>query len=97
MLRVGLREHHQLDIGRVAAERAKTGVEIIDFVGCEREPQRRVRALERDPSVREQRNRRQRFRREMREQLPRIVAVDEHRLDHPVVQQRQQRGAILAG
>ena len=37
MLGVRLREHHELDVGRVAAKRAEARVEVVDLVGRERQ------------------------------------------------------------
>ena len=42
MLGVGLREHHQLDVGGVASERLEIFDEVVHFVGGEREAKGRI-------------------------------------------------------
>ena len=39
VLGIGLREHHQLDIGGIAPERAESLDQIVDLLGRQREPQ----------------------------------------------------------
>ncbi len=95
VLRIGLREHHELDVGRVAAQRTEAGIEVVDFVRRQRQAHVRIGALERRAARLQQRNSRQRLRRKMREQLNGVGDISQHRLDHPVVQQRKQRRAIL--
>ena len=97
MLGVRLREHHQLDVGRIAAEAAEMVGEVVDFVGRERESQFAIRGCYRAGAFGQQRDRRQRARREMREQRARRGQIVEHCLGHPVVQQRQQCRAIGRG
>ena len=97
MLGVRLREHRELDIGRIAAEPAEARVEIVDLVVRQRKAERRVRLDDRRASAREQRDRRHRSRREMREQRLRILEPGQHRFGHPVVQQRQKHRAIDCG
>ena len=43
VLGVRLREHHELDVGRIAAQAAEARVEVVDFVGRQREAQFGVR------------------------------------------------------
>ena len=95
VLRVRLREHRQLDVGRVAPEPSKDVDEIVDLVVGEREPQRGVRALDRAAPACEHRHPLERARRRMAEQ--RVGGLDplEHRLGHPVVQER--RDPVAAG
>ncbi len=94
MLGIGLREHHQLDVGRVATERSEPRVEVVDLVRRERQAEAHVGALQCRAAFLQQRDGRHRPGREMGEQLPGFREIGEHRLDHPVVQQRQQRCAI---
>ncbi len=47
MLGVRLREHHELDVGRIAAQRAKARVEVLDLVGRQRETEFDVGRFER--------------------------------------------------
>ena len=68
VLGIGLREHHQLDVGRIAADATEIRVEVVDLVRREREAELGVGALDRRAALGEERDRRQRPRREMREQ-----------------------------
>ena len=94
VLGVRLGEHHQLDVGRVAAHPTEARVEIIDLVRRQREAQCDIRALDRGTALREQRNHGQRPGREMGEQRLRVLQRRQHRLGHPIVQEGQQRRAI---
>ncbi len=51
MLRVRLREHHELDVARVAPHGAKLRREVVDLVGRKREAELAVRAFERAASA----------------------------------------------
>ena len=97
VLRIRLREHHQLDIGRIAVKCAKCAIEIIDFVRRKRESKRRVGIFERHATLCEQRYRRQRTRLEMREQSAGAGKIVEHGLGHAVVKEWQERFTILVG
>ena len=88
-------EHHQLDIGRIAAKRAEICVEVVDLVGRERQAQPLVRAFQCRTALLQQRNRRQRYRRKVCEEFLRIGQVGEDRLDHSIVEKRQKRGAVI--
>ena len=46
MLGVHLREHHQLDVGRVPAEFAEPGAEVVELSGTQRQAEGCVRVLE---------------------------------------------------
>ncbi len=96
VLGVRLREHHELDVGRVAAERAERGVEVVDLVVGECQPQLGVRAFERAAALGEERHRRERTRLDVREQHVRFVGTVEDRLGHPVADQRHERLAVGA-
>jgi len=91
VLGVGLREHHQLDIGRVAAELLEVVGEVIDLVRRQREAELGVRLDQRLTPPRQQRHRAQLARRLMIEQLDHVV-VGEHRgFGHPIVERRRHR------
>ena len=68
MLGVRLREHRELDVGRIAAQRAKARVEVLDLVGRQRQTEFDVGRFERARPSREQRDGRERPRRDVREQ-----------------------------
>ena len=93
VLRIGLREHHQLDIGRVAAE-LRVGVEqVIDFVVRQCQPEFAIGAHQRCAALL-QRHADQRARRHVTEQRVGVVQRAEHRLGHAVVQLRRQQRAF---
>ena len=95
MLAVGLREHHQLDIARVAAELRERRDEVVDFVGREREAEFGVRFLQRTTASAQHIDMRQRRRRLRVEQVPRRVALEGDALGHAVVQQRRNGRAFV--
>ena len=94
MLGVRLREHHEFDIGRIAAHPAKALDQIVDFVRSQCKAQGHVRAHDGLATFGQQRNRDEWLRREMREQRVRIVEARQYGFGHPVVNERQQRRAI---
>ena len=53
MLGVRLREHHQLDVGRIAAEALEARCEVVDLVFGQRETKSRVRLDERGAALRQ--------------------------------------------
>ena len=90
MLGIGLREHHQLDVVRVAAEFAVALAQVVDLVLRQGQAEAYVRGFK--PSERDH------FKRPARiggEQRRALLAGGEQRLRHRVVQQLRQRG--LAG
>ena len=87
VLAVGLREHHQLDIARVAAEAAEGVEQIGDLVGREREAEGGVGCVERSAAGTEHVDDRHRRRHALIEQGPGFVDAREHALGHAVVQQ----------
>ena len=95
MLGIGLREHHEFDVGRIAPEPPEVRVEVFDLVRREREAEFAVRALERGAAVRVERDRRERPRRHVDEQTRRVGEIGEYGFDHAVVDERQERGPIL--
>ncbi len=97
VLGVRLREHHQLDVGRIASHPPEARGEIIDLVRRQRESEGGIRPPDRRGTLREKRNRGERPGREVREQRLRVREARQHRLGHPVVQQRQQSVALRRG
>ena len=98
VLRVGLREHHQLDVSRVAAK-LRVGIEqIVDLVVGQREAERAVGLHQRGaallPASVSERHADQRARRHMAEQRIGVVQATQHRFGHAVVQLRRQRHAL---
>ena len=94
VLAVRLREHHQLDVGRVAAEAGEGGAEVVDLVRREGESARAVGLLERCAPAAEDVHGDQRPRRTLLEQPRRIVEPAEHALHHAVVQFGGHCGAL---
>ena len=96
VLGIRLREHHQLDVGRVASLAAEMLEEIVDLVGSERQAQCHVGVVDCGPPAGKQIDSRQRPRRDVREQSRRAVERGKHRFGHAVVDERQERRAIFA-
>jgi hypothetical protein len=86
MLAVRLREHHQLDVGRIALEPAEALLEVRDLVVCQRQAKLDVGALERGAAGAEDVDPRKRLRRGAPEQLFGAPEIFEHALRHPIVQ-----------
>ncbi len=95
VLGVGLREHHQLDVGRIAAERAERRLEVVDLVLGEREAERDVGAP-RARRGRAQATARSSSGRARGGRTARVASARSSNsdLDHAVVDLRQQRRAI---
>ena len=90
MLRVRLREHHQLDVGRIAAGAREVVGEIVDLVGRQREAHVDIGALDRNGSVAQQRDARLGLRRDVIEQCVGRLERIEDAFGHPVMDQREQ-------
>ncbi len=82
VLAVRLREHHELDVGRVATERRERALEVLDLVRREREPHLRVRGLERGAVAADRRHRPRIL---LLEELLDLADVDQDRLGHAIV------------
>ena len=98
MLGVRLREHHELDVGRIAAERVERLREVVDLVGRQaRGPARRwPRASAAGPCAAAEWS--QAAGAATCANSARASGdVGEHRFGHPVVNERQQRRAIVVG
>ncbi len=94
VLGVRLGEHHQLHIGRVAAQLLECVHEVLDLVLRQGQAERRVRRLERSTPLREHGHRCVGLRRRMLEQRRGLRRVAEHALRHAVVHQRGKRFPI---
>ena len=99
MFAVGLREHHQLDIARVAAELLKGGHQVVDFVIAERQAEFGVGRQQRRSSVASARTEhlhmRQRRSGPNVEEMRRGFALESHALGHAVMQHGGHGGALV--
>ena len=91
VLRVGLREHRQLRVGRVAPERIEGRAQVVDLVLGQREPEPLVGLAQRAA-----RDALERPRRDVAEKLLGVVERGQHGLGHAVVQRRGERVALGA-
>ena len=87
MFGIGLGEHHQLDVGRVAAGAGEDVEQVIDFVVRQRQTERAVGLDQRSFAAFQHVDRSQRLRREVAEQFAGGVEAGQHGIGHPVVQQ----------
>ena len=95
VLGVGLREHHQLDVGRVAAGAREDVDEVVDLVGRQREAEPRIGLDQRIAAAGEKIDARERLRRDVAEQRRRLREVVEDGFGHAVMQQRGDGGALI--
>ena len=86
MFRIGLGEHHQFHVGRVALQTTEVVHQIVDFVGRKRQSQRPVGCFQGRPSVAPQVDASQRCRFGLGEQHGGIVGRRQHRFGHAVMQ-----------
>ena len=91
MLGIRLREHHQLDVRRIATLAPERLEQVVDLVGRQRETQLDVRLFQRLASAREHIDGRQALRGHVPEELVRLREIVDDDLRHPVVQLRLQR------
>ena len=87
MLAVGLGEHHQFDVGRVAREAGERVHQVVDLVVAEREAEFGVGCHHRVAAEAEHIDMRHRLSGLVVEQVARVVAREQHALGHAVVQQ----------
>ena len=87
VLRIGLREHGELGVGRLAPEAAVGALEVLDLVLAQRQSELAVRLADVG-------NKLQRPRRYVLEQPTGVVEGAKHRLGHAVVQQAQNQRVI---
>ena len=83
VLGVRLREHGELGVRRITADRAVSAFEVLDLLVAERKPEPGVLFLQAATGYRSQR-----ARRHMREEPRHVVVGAEHGLRHAIVQQR---------
>jgi len=96
VLAVGLRKHHQLDIGRVAFELWVQGIgayKVVDFVSGQCQAKLGVGLLQRRLAAVQHVDGLQRRALEFGKQPCRLVALEHHALGHAVM---EQRGDVLA-
>ncbi len=86
VFRVGLREHHELDVGRVTAKTGERVDEVVDLVVGQSQTEVAVGLDQRGTALAQDVDVRHRLGVTLTEQIARRLAVDEHRLGHPVVQ-----------
>jgi hypothetical protein len=95
VLGVGLREHHQLDVGGVAAQRAEALDQIVDLVVGQGQPSSPLAAHQRRAPA-ASRSTRAGTRLGLLEQPLGVGEVEQRHLGHAVVQQRRRRPAAAA-
>ncbi len=86
MFAVGLREHHQLDVGRVALELAEGLDEVVHLVIGQRQAEVGVRSRQGVAARCQHIHLRHRLGLTLVEQVPRGVALEGHALGHAVMQ-----------
>ena len=96
---VGLREHHQLDVGRVALEHGEGFGQIVDFVFGQGQAQRDVGLDQRGAALGQHRHGAHRLAGQRREQRLAVEAGVDHGFGHAVVQAggRPGQGAFVEG
>ncbi len=92
VLAVGLREHHQLDIGRVAAGLREGIEQVVDLVIRQRQAEFAVGGHQRSAAAGQHVDVGQRLRVQLVEQRRRLLRVADHDLGHAVMQQRSDFG-----
>ena len=94
VLAVGLREHHQLHVGRVAAERAEIVDQVIDLVGRQGQAHGRIGRFDGGTTAAQHVHGGQRPRLGVVEQARGVRLAVEHRFRHAVVQGGTQPGFV---
>jgi hypothetical protein len=94
VLGIGLREHHQLDVGRVALRLEEQIGEVIDFVLRQGQAQPPVRRDQFSTTAAQQIDAGQRFWSEVAEQIRRARKAVEHGFQHAIMQQRGDAGPL---
>ncbi len=87
VLAVGLREHHQLDIGGVALQLGESLHQVVDFVAGERQAKLGVGRHQSRPATLQHIHMRHGGRVQLGEQAQRLCTLAHHALGHAVVQQ----------
>ena len=91
MLRVGLGEHGQLDIGRITTGADINIQQVIDFISSQCQTQTRIGLYQRIAPLPTQRNQGQRTGGLLHKQLRQVAGIGEQAFGHAVVQRRLQR------
>ena len=94
VLGVRLREHRELDVGGIPPVAREVRDEIVDLIGRQRQAERGVGLLDGDAAPRKHVHLGQRLRRAVMEQPGRRFKGGQHRLGHPVMQQRNNRADV---
>ena len=94
MLAVGLREHHQLNVGRVALQLGESLHQVVDLVGGQRQAKAGVGGLQRRPALPQHIDLRHRRGRHRSKQTVGGCALLHHALGHAVMQQVSQRSQL---
>jgi len=97
VLRVRLREHHELDVGWIAVEPLEALDEVVDLVGRQGEAKLDVRAQQGVAAAAEHVDGGVRARLRLLEQARGVGEVPEHDLRHAVVQQRGRELELVVG
>jgi hypothetical protein len=97
MLAVGLREHHQLDVGRVALQSLERVDQVVDLVLGQRQAEVDVRARQRGTAGAQHVDMRHRLARLLVEKMDGVFASQQHAFGHAVVQQRGGRENLFHG
>ena len=95
VLRVGLGEHHELYVVRVATQLGEGRHQILDLIVRKREPEGPIGPLDRAAALAEHVDGRHDGRLCMLKQALGLGQVIQHGLGHPVVKLCQQRGAVV--
>ena len=94
VLRVGLREHHQFDVGGIAIKFGKTRRKVIDLIRRQGQSQFAVGLDERGAAAFHECNGAQGLRGDVAEQRIGLLPGGQHRLGHAIVQLRDERIAL---
>ena len=97
MFRVGLSEHHQLNIAGIPSQFGKCCHQIIDFIGGQRETEGHVGAGQGVAPSRQNRHRGEAWRRGRGKKSHRLLRVRQHGLNHPVMKRCVHSRRISAG
>ena len=95
-----MREHHQLDIGRIATRGGEGLEQIIDFVGRQGQTHRGIGLIERGATLGTDRHGLKRLARQVGKErcdLGRVLDWSDHRFGHPIVKECCQRIALGSG
>ena len=97
MLRIGLREHRQFDVRRIASHTREILDQVVDFIVRQRQAHCAVGLHQRGATACEEIDRRQGFGLDVAEQVRCLIQRAEYRLGHAIVNQRQQSPTVRFG